>query len=97
MGHLPRQKCLVTHVNNVYSFTRLPTYVTIVEFYLLGYYSALYVENQATFQENISPRFLLKLFFDPEDGSDMFLQNFQWTELCYTPEDRSMMIVVSIY
>jgi hypothetical protein len=34
--------------------------------------------------------FVLGLFFDPEDGSNMFLLNVQWTAHCCIPEDKTV-------
>jgi hypothetical protein len=35
-------------------------------------------------QESRSARYLLRLFFDPEDGGDMFLRNVGWRSTDYT-------------
>jgi hypothetical protein len=43
--------------------------------------------------------FLFALFFDPEDGGNMFLCNvgyFCWTTWHYIPEDRTLSVEVSI-
>jgi hypothetical protein len=37
--------------------------------------------------------FLLGLFFEPEDGGDMFLKilvDFEWTARCHIPEYRTL-------
>jgi hypothetical protein len=33
---------------------------------------------------------LLGLFFDPEDGRDMFIRNVCWPSREYTPEDSAL-------
>jgi hypothetical protein len=49
------------------------------EFHLLGYNAMQSVECQLTFQRTcFHAGFLLSLFFDSEDGGDMFLQNISW-------------------
>jgi hypothetical protein len=67
-------------------------------YYLLGYNAVSSVESKPKFRRNISPPpsgstllatcfqagFLLGLFFDPEDGDDMFLRNVSWPSTDYT-------------
>jgi hypothetical protein len=63
------------------------------ELYLLGYNPVLSVKYQPTFQKNTSPAILsacfhvdvlFGLFFDYEDGGDMFLRNIGWHSTDYT-------------
>jgi hypothetical protein len=66
----------------------------IEEFYPLRYSVIWSVENQLVFRENMSPPpsawyllyvgFLLGLFFDYEDGGQMFLPNTAWLSTDYT-------------
>jgi hypothetical protein len=67
-------------------------------------------ERQPTFQRNLllpssgfknKPYvdFLFALFFDPEDGDDIFIQNFsyfQWTTQCYILEGTTVLIVLFV-
>jgi hypothetical protein len=64
------------------------------EFCLLGYSVVYSVERQVTFRTNMTPQsallatcfdagFLLALFFDPEDGGDVFLRNVWWLSTDY--------------
>jgi hypothetical protein len=69
------------------------------EFYLLGYNVVQSVERQPTYQRNmlhpssglkssacylLHTGFLLGLFFDPEDGSDVFFRNVGCLSTDYT-------------
>jgi hypothetical protein len=55
--------------------------------------SGLYVTSCSSEKTRLLRRgFLLGLFFEPEDESNMFLLNTAYfeTKRCYTPEERSI-------
>jgi hypothetical protein len=95
---IPREMTVTKISENIQNFEINET-LHCIELYLLGYNAVQYAESQPTFRRNILPvwkqvalsllatcfhvGFLLVLFFDPEDGGDMFLRNAGWLSTDY--------------